>query len=199
MTKEELLEVTPDYIDDPNQVGNKIWRLTSGKGIEITKSTSSSIDKYNFDTKISTDEGNIISENEDGLYVPEITSRVEEITQDITDLRDKLEALKATEYRGTESVYFKKTESPNGVSTIQAYVNVSKNAENCIEVKPDGLFSRSMDLTPGSIGDIERRLAKLETDLATINQDIDNLRTSAKIDRSNEIVPPVVVPNSENL
>lgn len=187
----------PSYVDNPNQVGNKIWRLVPGNGINIIKTTNSSVDTYTFEGDISKEEGNIIEIKDDGLFIPEVTSKVEELTSEIEDLRLKIDNLKKTEYRPTQSITFTK-DTESGIDIIKASVNVSSDKDNSIEVKADGLFSRSMDVTPGSISDIERRLSKLEDDLKVINQDIDNLKTSAKIDRGNNLTPPMVVPESEN-
>lgn len=187
----------PAYVDDPNQVGNKIWRLVPGDGIKIVKTTSSSIDTYTFEGNISKEEGNIIEMKDDGLFIPEVTSKVEELTSEIEDLRSKIDNLKKTEYRPTQSITFTKDDE-SGIDVIKASVNVSADKDNSIEVKADGLFSRSMDVTPGSISDIERRLSLLEDELKVINQDIDNLKTSANIDRDNNLTPPMVVPESEN-
>lgn len=194
--EDQSLNDIPSYVDDPNQVGNKIWRLIPGDGIKISKTTSSSVDTYIFDSNISKEDGNIIEMKDDGLFIPEVTSKVEELTSEIEDLRSKINNLKDTEYRPTQSVTFTKDDE-SGVDVIKATVNVSTDKDNSIEIKADGLFSRSMDVTPGSISDIERRLSLLENELKVINQDIDNLKTSASIDSNNNLNPPMVIPESE--
>lgn len=194
--EDQSLNDIPSYVDDPNQVGNKIWRLIPGDGIKISKTTSSSVDTYTFDSNISKEDGNIIEMKDDGLFIPEVTSKVEELTSEIEDLRSKINNLKDTEYRPTQSITFTKDDE-SGVDVIKATVNVSTDKDNSIEIKADGLFSRSMDVTPGSISDIERRLSLLENELKVINQDIDNLKTSASIDSNNNLTPPMVIPESE--
>lgn len=186
----------PEYVNNPNQVGNKIWRLVPGEGINVTKTTSSSVDTYTFEANISPEDGNVIEVKDDGLFVPEVTSKTEEIQLEINDLKDKLEKLKNTELRPTESVTLINKTDDSGLDYVQADVNISLSEGNSIEIKADGLYSRSMDTSPGSIADIERRLTKLENELKVINQDIDNLKTSALVDRSDNVTPPIVIPDS---
>lgn len=186
----------PEYVNNPNQVGNKIWRLVPGEGINVTKTTSSSVDTYTFEANISPEDGNVIEVKDDGLFVPEVTSKTEEIQLEINDLKDKLEKLKNTELRPTESVTLTSKTDESGLGYVQADVNISLSEGNSIEIKADGLYSRSMDTSPGSIADIERRLTKLENELKVINQDIDNLKTSASVDRSDNVTPPIVIPDS---
>lgn len=186
----------PEYADNPNQVGNKIWRLVPGDGINVTKTTSSSVDTYTFEANISPEDGNVLEVKDDGLFVPEITSKTEEIQLEINDLKDKLEKLKNTELRPTESVTLTSKTDESGLGYVQADINISLSEGNSIEVKADGLYSRSMDTSPGSIADIERRLTRLENELKVINQDIDNLKTSASVDRNDNVTPPIVVPDS---
>jgi hypothetical protein len=199
MSEEKLANSNlPEYIDDPGQVGNKIWRLVPGNGIKITKSTSSSVDTYTFNANVSTEEGNVIEVKDDGLFIPKVSSEVNNLIDEVEDLKEKINLLKETEYRPTESVTFNKDTDESGIQVVTAEVNISRDEYNCIEVKADGLFSRSMDVTPGSIADIERRLSLLEERLLSINQDIDNLKTTAYIDTDGEVTPPIVVPDSEN-
>lgn len=186
----------PEYVNNPNQVGNKIWRLVPGDGINVTKTTSSSVDTYTFEANISPEDGNVIKVKDDGLFVPEVTSKTEEIQLEINDLKDKLEKLKNTELRPTESVTLTSKTDESGLGYVQADVNISLSEGNSIEIKADGLYSRSMDTSPGSIADIGRRLTKLENELKVINQDIDNLKTSASVDRSDNVTPPIVIPDS---
>lgn len=186
----------PEYVNNPNQVGNKIWRLVPGEGINVTKTTSSSVDTYTFEANISPEDGNVIEVKDDGLFVPEVTSKTEEIQLEINDLKDKLEKLKNTELRPTESVTLTSKTDESGLGYVQADVNISLSEGNSIEIKADGLYSRSMDTSPGSITDIGRRLTKLENELKVINQDIDNLKTSASVDRSDNVTPPIVIPDS---
>lgn len=186
----------PEYVNNPNQVGNKIWRLVPGEGINVTKTTSSSVDTYTFEANISPEDGNVIEVKDDGLFVPEVTSKTEEIQLEINDLKDKLEKLKNTELRPTESVTLTSKTDESGLGYVQADVNISLSEGNSIEIKADGLYSRSMGTSPGSIADIGRRLTKLENELKVINQDIDNLKTSASVDRSDNVTPPIVIPDS---
>lgn len=184
MSEENVL---PSYVTDPTQVGNKVWRLIPGDGIKIDKTTTSSIDTYTFSANVSNEEGNVIEVRDDGLYIPEVTSKVSELNKSIEELRAKLDKLKEREYRSTESVYFSTSETE-----VSAHVVVSNDPDNCLELKADGIYCKSMDLTPGSVDDIKRRLSLLETELDGINKDIDNLKTSAYVSSTNVVTPPIV-------
>lgn len=190
---------TPEYVNDLNQVGNKTWRMTSGDGIQITKTTTDTVDTYKFDAAISKDKTNTIQLLEDGLYAPIMSSRAAQLSQKIDDLRAELEAVKNLELRPTESVTLsRETDSVTGKDYIQAKVNIAAVDDNSIEIKADGLYSRSMELAPGSIYDIERRLKLLEDELIVINQEIDNLKTTALVYEDGTVVPPIVVPGPVN-
>lgn len=190
----------PSYVDDPTQVGNKIWRLVAEDGIKISKTTSSSVDTYKFEANISEDEGNLVEVREDGLYIPEITSKSEELKDELEDLKKKVEQLKNVEVRPTDSIFMKKSTDPSsGVDYIISDVNISLDEGNNLVLKNDGLYSKAADYGPGSITDIERRLRILEEELLVINQEIDNLKTSAIIDINGEVTPPIVVPDESNL
>lgn len=185
----------PSYVNDPSQVGNKIWRLIPGDGIKIRKETSSSVDTYTFEGNVSPDEGNIVEVRENGLYIPEVTSKSEELKNELEELKEKVENLKSMEFRSTESVMMKKdTDLITGEEYVIADVNISLSEGNNLILKADGLYSKATDYGPGSITDIERRLKLLEEELMIINQEIDNLKTTAFIDRSGSVTPPVVVP-----
>lgn len=190
----------PGYVNDLNQVGNKTWRMTTGNGIQITKTTTESVDTYKFDAAISDDEGNAIELVDDGLYAPIMSSRAAELGQKIEELKAELSAVKNLELRPTESVTLsRETDSVTGKDYIQAKVNIAADDDNGLEIKADGLYSRSIEVAPGSIYDIERRLKLLEDELKVINQEIDNLKTTAFVLEDGTVVPPVVVPDESNL
>lgn len=189
-------ENEPSYVNDPSQVGNKIWRLVPGDGIKISKETSSSVDTYTFEGNISPDTGNIVEIRENGLYIPEVTSKSEELRAEIEDLKEKIENLKSMEFRSSESVMMKKDTDPStGNEYVTAGVNISLDEGNNLQLNVDGLYSKATDYGPGSITDIEARLRVLENELLVINQEIDNLKTTAIINADGTITPPVVVPD----
>lgn len=189
-------EEEPSYVNDPTQVGNKIWRLVPGDGIKISKETSSSVDTYTFEGDISPDEGNIVEVRENGLYIPEVTSKSEELKAEIEDLKQKIENIKQMEFRDSESIsMMKSTDLSTGGDVVTANAIISQQEGNNLELKVDGLYSKATDYGPGSITDIEARLRKLEQELFIINQEIDNLKTTAVINSDGTITPPVVVPD----
>lgn len=197
---ENTENAVPEHVTDPNQVGNKTWRMTSGDGIQITKTTTDSVDTYKFDAAISNEEGNTVQVLDDGLYAPIMSSRASQLQERIESLKADLAAVKNLELRPTESVTIsRETDSVTGEDYMTARVNIAADEDNSLEVKADGLYSRSMDASPGSIADIERRLRILEDELLVINQEIDNLKTTAFILEDGTVIPPVVVPDESNV
>lgn len=190
-------EEVPEYVNSDGQVGNKVWRLVPGDGISIDKTTTSSVDTYTVHANISGSSGNVLQVKTDGLYVPEITSKVESLREEIKNLRDKIDKLDNMELRSTESVnIYRSTDEETGDEYITADVNLSTDKDNGLEIKPDGLFAKSMDVTPGSINDINARLTRLEEELVIISQEIDNLKTSATLYPDGTVDPPVVIPDT---
>lgn len=190
----------PEYVNDPNQVGNKIWRLTSGDGIEITKTTTDTVDTYKLDAVISEEEGNSLELLEDGLYAPVMSSRAIQLQEKLNELKEELKAIKELDLRTTESITLeRKTDKETGKDYVQAKVNIAATEDNSIEIKADGLYSQSLNLAPGSVADLERRLTLLENELLVINQEIDNLKTSAILLSDGTVLPPVVIPDSANV
>jgi archaellum component FlaC len=184
-----------DYVDSTGQVGTKTWRLVPGDGIKIVKGTNSGTDTYTVSSNVSDEEDNALQIADDGLYVPAVTSKVQELKDAIEDLRTKVQNLKDTEYRSTSSVTFDKTENADTSDTITATVNISMDEDNAIQLKSDGLFAQSMDSDPGSIQGIEKRLNVLENNLKVLSQYIDNIKTSATIDEDGTVTPDPVVPD----
>lgn len=190
----------PEYVNDPNQVGNKTWRLTSGDGIEITKTTTDTVDTYKFDAAISEEEGNSLELLEDGLYAPVMSSRAIQLQEKLNELKEELKAIKELDLRATESITLeRKTDKGTGKDYVQARVNIAATEDNSIELRADGLYSQSLNLAPGSVADLERRLTLLEDELLVINQEIDNLKTSAILLSDGTVLPPVVIPDSANV
>lgn len=190
----------PEYVNDPNQVGNKTWRLTSGDGIEITKTTTDTVDTYKFDAAISEEEGNSLELLEDGLYAPVMSSRAIQLQEKLNELKEELKAIKELDLRATESITLeRKTDKETGKDYVQARVNIAATEDNSIELRADGLYSQSLNLAPGSVADLERRLTLLEDELLVINQEIDNLKTSAILLSDGTVLPPVVIPDSSNV
>lgn len=193
---EELTNV-PEYIDSDGQVGNKIWRLVPGDGIAIDKTTSSSVDTYTVHAKVSTDKDNVLQAKEDGLYVPEVTDKVAKLREEIENLKEKITKLDELEIRHSDSInMYKAIDEETGKEYITADVILSTDKDNGLEILSDGLFTRSMDVTPGSISDINARLTRLESELLVISQEIDNLKTSATVYSDGTVDPPVVIPDS---
>lgn len=191
-----LDEAAPGYLDSAAQVGNKTWRLVPGDGIKISKTTSSSIDTYTFEAEIAEDDDNVIEAKEDGLYVPEVTSRTQAMEEEIEDLRVKIENLRLMEFRSSESVMMKKdTDLSTGDEYVVADVIMSLQDGNNLELKSDGLYSKATDYGTGSITDITARLRVLEQMLLTINQEIDYLKTTAIVDADGNVTPPTVAPD----
>lgn len=191
----EIVE-NPEWVSSSDQVGNKIWRLVPGDGVSITKETSSSVDTYTFDAKVSEEKGNILRSDESGgLYVPELTSISEELQKEIDKLKEDLAVLKDMEYRSSNSVKMTKSIDSDGKVVVKSDIKISIDEGNILEARSDGMYVRATDYGPGSIMDIERRLTALENELASINQDIDNLKTTACINKSGEITPPIVIPD----
>lgn len=189
-----------EYVNDPNQVGNKTWRLTSGDGIEITKTTTDTVDTYKFDAVISEEEGNSLELLEDGLYAPVMSSRAIQLQEKLNELKEELKAIKELDLRATESITLeRKTDKETGKDYVQARVNIAATEDNSIELRADGLYSQSLNLAPGSVADLERRLTLLEDELLVINQEIDNLKTSAILLSDGTVLPPVVIPDSANV
>lgn len=190
----------PEYVNDPNQVGNKTWRLTSGDGIGITKTTTDTVDTYKFDAVISEEEGNSLELLEDGLYAPVMSSRAIQLQEKLNELKEELKAIKELDLRATESITLeRKTDKETGKDYVQARVNIAATEDNSIELRADGLYSQSLNLAPGSVADLERRLTLLEDELLVINQEIDNLKTSAILLSDGTVLPPVVIPDSANV
>lgn len=190
----------PEYVNDPNQVGNKTWRLTSGDGIEITKTTTDTVDTYKFDAAISEEEGNSLELLDDGLYAPVMSSRAIQLQEKLNELKEELKAIKELDLRATESITLeRKTDKETGKDYVQARVNIAATEDNSIELRADGLYSQSLNLAPGSVADLERRLTLLEDELLVINQEIDNLKTSAILLSDGTVLPPVVIPDSANV
>lgn len=191
----EIVE-NPEWVSSSDQVGNKIWRLVPGDGVSITKETSSSVDTYTFDAKVSEEKGNILRSDESGgLYVPELTSISEELQKEIDKLKEDLAVLKDMEYRSSNSVKMTKSIDSEGKVVVKSDIKISIDEGNILEARSDGMYVKATDYGPGSIMDIERRLTALENELASINQDIDNLKTTACINKSGEITPPIVIPD----
>lgn len=194
-TIDELDGSVPSYVNDPTQVGNKIWRIVADDGIKVNKTTSSSVDTYTFNADISNEAGNSIKVYEDGLYSPEVNSKSEELKADLEELKKKVEQLKNVELRPTRSVIMRTEGSiEKGNKVIYSDIVISTDSGNNLQLKNDGLYSKASDYGPGSIPDIERRLRALEDELLIISQQIDNLKTTAFIDNDGVITPPIVIP-----
>lgn len=190
-----LTEEEKELLTSPSQVGNKIWRMIPGNGVKITKTTNSSVDYYEFDSRLSEEKGNVLEIRDNGIYAPELSAKTEEMKNEIESLKEDIDKIKSTEFRTTRSIRLNEFEDPStGNRTITAEAKISTQEGNNLEIKNDGLYAKSAAYGPGSIEDIERRLSILELELYHLNQIADNLRTTAKISKDGSVTPDPTVP-----
>lgn len=167
------------------EVGNEYWYFESSHSVRIDEYTDSDgVDYYNFNYRISTDDGNILEIRNGKLYVPDEIPEDAIARQELERLQEEYNTLRAVIYKTSSSIKLTHVVDPDtGGMYVYGDVRLSSDLGNEIEIRDDGVYVPPYEPDPDmpSLDPYIERLEELEKEYPRVHQELHYFAESVDI------------------